>query len=164
MSDYKLIRFEPTPEMNKAAEEAYMPFGDMDLALRMAILAAPAVQVEPVAFCEDAALSIAERTFSMEVDEQLASDIIQYAGRLHSLYTAQHPAKDGHQHRRKEIDLHTQTTAPRHIGCASRATNQRVARKTIPRIRKPRGELHLRRIYGQAHQRRQKYQQLKTGA
>lgn len=49
--------------------------------------------VEPVAFCEDAALSIAERTFSTEVGEQLASDIIQYAQRLHSLYTAPKPAE-----------------------------------------------------------------------
>lgn len=48
MSDYKLVPFEPTPEMVSAAEDAYMPFGDMDLALRMAILAAPAVQGEPV--------------------------------------------------------------------------------------------------------------------
>lgn len=54
----------------------------------------PAVQGEPVAFCEDAALSIAERTFNTEVDEQLASDIIQYAQRLHSLYnTAPQPAE-----------------------------------------------------------------------
>lgn len=48
---------------------------------------------EPVAFCEDAALSIAERTFSTEVDERLASDFIQYAQRLHSLYTAPQPAE-----------------------------------------------------------------------
>lgn len=51
------------------------------------------VQGEPVAFCEDAALSIAERTFSTEVDERLASDIIQYAQRLHSLYAAPQPAE-----------------------------------------------------------------------
>lgn len=48
MSDYKLVPVEPTPEMVSAAEDAYMPFGDMELALRMAILAAPAVQGEPV--------------------------------------------------------------------------------------------------------------------
>lgn len=47
----------------------------------------------PVAFCEDAALSIAERTFSTEVDEQLANDIIQYAHRLHTLYTAPQPTE-----------------------------------------------------------------------
>ena len=39
-------------------------------------------------FCEDTALALAERTFSTEVDEQLAEDIIQYARRLHSRYTA----------------------------------------------------------------------------
>lgn len=53
----------------------------------------PAAEQQPVAFCEDAALSIAERTFSTEVDEQLASDIIQYAQRLHSLYTAPQPVE-----------------------------------------------------------------------
>jgi hypothetical protein len=48
MRKYKMVPAEPTPEMIEAAEEAHMPFGDMDLALRMAILAAPAVQGEPV--------------------------------------------------------------------------------------------------------------------
>src|SRR5690606_36983622 len=46
MADYQLVPFPPTPEMVSAAEDAYMPFGDMELALRMAILAAPAVQGE----------------------------------------------------------------------------------------------------------------------
>lgn len=36
-----LVPVEPTPEMVSAAEEAHMPFGDMDIALRMAILSAP---------------------------------------------------------------------------------------------------------------------------
>ncbi len=45
---WKLVPVEPTPEMVSAAEEAHMPFGDMDIALRMAMLAAPApVQAEP---------------------------------------------------------------------------------------------------------------------
>lgn len=35
---WKLVPVEPTPEMVSAAEEAHMPFGDMDIALRMAIL------------------------------------------------------------------------------------------------------------------------------
>lgn len=48
MGNYKLVPFEPTPEMIEAAEEVHMPFGDMDLAIRMAILAAPDVQEEPV--------------------------------------------------------------------------------------------------------------------
>lgn len=50
MSKYKLVPLEPTPEMVDAAADAHMPFGDMDIALRMAILAAPSVQVEPVAY------------------------------------------------------------------------------------------------------------------
>src|SRR5690606_4422839 len=48
MSDYKLVPVEPTAEMVEAAESAYMPFGDMEMAIRMALLAAPAVQLEPV--------------------------------------------------------------------------------------------------------------------
>src|SRR5690606_579975 len=48
MSDYKLVPLAPTPEMVKAAEDAYMPFGDMELAIRMALLAGPAVQGEAV--------------------------------------------------------------------------------------------------------------------
>lgn len=48
----------------------------------------------PVRFCEDTALSLAERTFSTEVDEQLAEDIIQYARRLHSRYTAPQPTPE----------------------------------------------------------------------
>ena len=39
---FVLVPVEPTPEMVSAAEEAHMPFGDMDIALRMAMLAAPA--------------------------------------------------------------------------------------------------------------------------
>jgi len=38
---YVLVPVEPTPEMVSAADEAHMPFGDMDIALRMAILSAP---------------------------------------------------------------------------------------------------------------------------
>src|SRR5690554_4562546 len=34
--------------MVEVAEDAYMPFGDMEMAIRMAVLAAPAVQGEPV--------------------------------------------------------------------------------------------------------------------
>ena len=49
MTDYKLVPLTPTPEMVEAAEDAYMPFGDMELAIRMALLAAPAVQGEAVA-------------------------------------------------------------------------------------------------------------------
>lgn len=55
---------------------------------------APAVQGEQVGFCEDTALSLAERTFSTEVDEQLAEDVIQYARRLHDMYTVPQPAPE----------------------------------------------------------------------
>ena len=48
MTDYKLVPIDPAPEMVEAAEDAYMPFGDMEMAIRMALLAAPAVQGEPV--------------------------------------------------------------------------------------------------------------------
>ena len=59
---WKLVPVEPTPEMVEAAEGAYMTFGDMEMAIRMAVLAAPdhfagvsnmvaaAVQGEPVAY------------------------------------------------------------------------------------------------------------------
>ena len=50
---WKLVPVEPTPEMVCAAEEAHMPFGDMDIALRMAILSAPSA---PAAPAEDAGL------------------------------------------------------------------------------------------------------------
>ncbi|WP_296125110.1 hypothetical protein [Pseudomonas sp. Ga0074129] len=43
---WKPVPVEPTPEMITAAEEAYMPFGDMDIALRCALLNAP----EPIAY------------------------------------------------------------------------------------------------------------------
>lgn len=48
MSNYKLVPLEPTAEMVEAAEDIYMPSGDMDLAIRAALLTAPAVQGEPV--------------------------------------------------------------------------------------------------------------------
>ena len=41
---WRLVPVEPTPEMVSAAEEAHMPFGDMDIALRMAILSAAPAQ------------------------------------------------------------------------------------------------------------------------
>ena len=42
---YALVPVEPTPEMVDAAQEAYRPFGDMQLAIQLAIAAAP----QPVA-------------------------------------------------------------------------------------------------------------------
>ena len=44
LAGFVLVPVEPTPEMVSAAEEAHMPFGDMDIALRMAILSAPSAQ------------------------------------------------------------------------------------------------------------------------
>lgn len=44
---FVLVPVEPTPEMVSAAEEAHMPFGDMDIALRMAILSAPSAPSAP---------------------------------------------------------------------------------------------------------------------
>jgi len=38
---YALVPVEPTPEMVDAAQEAYMPFGDMQLAIQLAIAASP---------------------------------------------------------------------------------------------------------------------------
>ena len=57
-------------------------------------LSAPRV---PVGFCEDTALSLAERTFSSEVDEHLAEDVIQYARRLHDLYASPEPVAPDQQ-------------------------------------------------------------------
>ena len=42
---YALVPVEPSAEMVDAAQEAYMPFGDMQLAIQLAIAAAP----QPVA-------------------------------------------------------------------------------------------------------------------
>ncbi len=41
VAGYALVPVMPTAEMVKQAEEAYMPFGDMELAVRLAILSAP---------------------------------------------------------------------------------------------------------------------------
>lgn len=57
--------------------------------------AALSQQTKPVRFCEDTALSLAERIFSSEVDEQLAEDVIRYARRLHDLYTVPQPEQSG---------------------------------------------------------------------
>lgn len=61
MNDYKLVPVGPTPEMVEAAEDAYMPFGDMELSIRMAILAAPDVQGELMAWKEPAANWLREK-------------------------------------------------------------------------------------------------------
>ena len=66
---------------------------------------------QPEKFCEDTALSLAERTFSTEVDEQLAEDIIQYARRLHSLYAVPQPAPNKLSTYREQV---TEVEAPSH--------------------------------------------------
>lgn len=45
---YEVVPIWPTREMIQAAEEAYMPFGDMELAIRLAILSAPAVKADGI--------------------------------------------------------------------------------------------------------------------
>ena len=83
---YKLAPVEPTPAMCVTgflvSEAEHDPAG----VYKAMLDAAP--EVEKVGFCEDTALSLAERTFSSEVDEHLAEDVIQYARRLHGMYTA----------------------------------------------------------------------------
>lgn len=81
MTNYKLVPFEPTPEMVEAAEEAHMPFGDMDLALRVAILAAPDVQGEPVA-------TVAEEVFGSDDTSDFISARLPVGTKL---YTAPQP-------------------------------------------------------------------------
>lgn len=89
MSKHKLVPVEPTSEMIDAWRTARTHPRE-----RYKAMLAAAPEVEKVGFCEDTALSLAERTFSTEVDEQLAEDIIQYARRLHSRYTAPQPAPE----------------------------------------------------------------------
>ena len=91
------------------SSEAYK-MADAMLEERYKAMLAAVPEAEPVGFCEDTALSLAERTFSTEVDEQLAEDIIQYARRLHSRYTAPHPTPDVSglvAIAREIVDLHT---------------------------------------------------------
>lgn len=91
-SKYKLVPIEPTPAMCVTgflvSEAEHDPAG----VYKAMLDAAP--EVERVGFCEDTALSLAERTFSSEVDEQLAEDVIQYARRLYDMYTTPQPAPE----------------------------------------------------------------------
>ena len=86
-SKYKLVPVEPTQEMIHAGQMAVSGF-PRDVLERWQAMLTAAPETAPVGFCEDTALSLAERTFSTEVDEQLAEDVIQYARRLHGMYTA----------------------------------------------------------------------------
>ena len=58
-----MVPVEPTPEMVSAAEEAYMPFGDMDIALRMAILSATSA---PATVQGDGWIPVSERLPDVE--------------------------------------------------------------------------------------------------
>lgn len=61
---YVLVPVEPTPEMVDAAHEAYMPFGDMALAIQLAIAAAPQAQArsgEPVGYTHASWITAAKR-------------------------------------------------------------------------------------------------------
>lgn len=49
------------------------------------------VQGNHVGFCADTALTLAERTFSTKIDEQLAEDVIQFARRQYDLYCEMFP-------------------------------------------------------------------------
>ena len=66
MTNFKIVSAEPTEEMVEAAKDAYMPFGDMELAIRMAVLAAPVVQGEPVAWKEPAANWLREKAAAQQ--------------------------------------------------------------------------------------------------
>lgn len=54
--------------------------------------AATNMQGNPVEFCEDSALTLAERTFNTKIDEQLAEDVIQFARRQYDLYCEMFPS------------------------------------------------------------------------
>lgn len=58
---YALVPFLPTPEMVRAAEDAHMPFGDMELAVRMAIMSAPATAAAPPSVQQAEPLHITHR-------------------------------------------------------------------------------------------------------
>lgn len=96
MTDYKLVSMELLRSWHErintiAVETAFGVADEMEAILESA--PQPAVQGEPVGFCEDTALSLAERTFSTEVGEHLAEDVIQYARRLHDLYATPQPTE-----------------------------------------------------------------------
>jgi hypothetical protein len=82
---YALVPVEPTPEMVDAAQEAYMPFGDMQLAIQLAIAAAP----QPVA---REPLSEAQREEVIEAVDgyNFPRDVIDAVERAHGIKGDQH--------------------------------------------------------------------------
>lgn len=102
MSDYKLVPVGPTPEMVESAESAYMLFEDMELALMMAVLAAPPVQGVPVAYLVTAIRPAPEKPYLTIKRTQV--EALQQADHLRSVgctvtvealgrYTAPQPAE-----------------------------------------------------------------------
>lgn len=95
MSKYKMVPVEPTAQMLLDGQGAWLkdPLQRSSTLYKAMVAAAPAVQGEPAAFDEDVALTLAEREFYTEIDERLAADIIRYARKLHTLYSAPQPAE-----------------------------------------------------------------------
>ena len=94
MPGWKLVPVEPTPEMVSAAEEAHMPFGDMDIALRMAILSAPSAPAT-VQGVNTQLLEALEKTAAWI--EQLPVPTVGAAGQLVKIDKAIAAARKGEQ-------------------------------------------------------------------
>jgi len=82
---YSLVPVEPSAEMVDAAQEAYMPFGDMQLAIQLAIAAAP----QPVA---REPLSEEQRNEIIEAVDwyNFPRDVIDAVERAHGIKGGQH--------------------------------------------------------------------------
>lgn len=82
---YALVPAEPSAEMVDAAQEAYMPFGDMQLAIQLAIAAAP----QPVA---REPLSEAQREEVIEAVDwyNFPRDVIDAVERAHGIKGGQY--------------------------------------------------------------------------
>lgn len=82
---YALVPVEPSAEMVDAAQEAYMPFGDMQLAIQLAIAAAPQPVVRKP-------LSEAQREEIIEAVDwyNFPRDVIDAVERAHGIKGGQH--------------------------------------------------------------------------
>ena len=111
MTKYKLVPLEPTPEMVRAAEDAHMPFGDMELAIRMAILEAPEVEQEPVAWLcvwPEGGKFVAGSYESAKNYRDGAASVYgeDQAPRIRSLYLHPQPdLKDAYQGAREDLSI-----------------------------------------------------------
>lgn len=90
---YKCVPCEPTAAMIEAAAEGYMPFGDMDIALRMAILAAPDVQGDPVAWIQRSYLNLIRESNVALHNVVVRGSILDGDGDVVPLFTAPQPAE-----------------------------------------------------------------------